>query len=106
MEYRLPEVHGVGGWLAFFLVTLGIFTPLRVGFDLFWTFSTPNLFGEEVRMIRIIYGIGNGSIIAIAGFVTWRLLRVRNWRSVRIAVTGLWSVAIFPHAFEIIAMSG
>ena len=93
------------GWLAFFLVTLGVLSPLNAGFALFQTVTAPSLMGDQWSAIRTIYMIGNGSIIVIAWFITWRLLRVRTWQSVRIAVAGLCVVAIFPHAFEIIAGS-
>ena len=105
MGYQSSEVSGVGGWLAFFLVTLGVFTPLNVGFALFQTFTAQNEVGDDWAAIRIIYLIGNGSIIATAWFITWRLLRVRKWQSVRIAVGGLCLIAVVPHAFEIIAGS-
>ncbi len=28
------SLHGVGGWLAFFILTLGLFTPLRIFFNI------------------------------------------------------------------------
>ena len=105
MGYRSAGARGVRGWLAFFLLTLGVLSPLNAGFALFHSLTAPNLIGDQWPAIRIIYVIGNGSIIAIAWFISWRMLRVRNWRSVRIAVAGLCVVAIFPHAFEIIAGS-
>jgi hypothetical protein len=108
MGYQSAQVRGVGGWLAFFLVTLGVFTPLRAMLLLFQISTNPQIaesFGERWPAVRIVYWSLNGTIIAIAWFIAWRLIAVQRWTSVRMAVAGLWAIAILPNIVELVAIS-
>ena len=108
MGYQSPELRGVGGWLAFFLVTLGVFTPLSAVVLLFQIFTSPEIvasFGTYWPSIRTCYLVLNGAIVAIAWFVAWRLIFVQRWTSVRIAIAGLWAIGLLPNLVELIAIS-
>jgi len=107
MGYQSSEISGVGGWLAFFLVTLGVFTPLKA-IVLLYQLSSPEIaasFGTHWPAIRTCFWVLNGAIVAIAWFIAWRLIFVQRWTSVRIAVAGLWAMGILPNVIELIAIS-
>lgn len=91
------EYEGVGGWLVFFLVTLGVFTP---GFLIFTTvreFSDPLLtlaYGETLGTLQLAVWAIVIVTCALAWFSVYRLLRVFNWRSVVITIASLWLIAL------------
>jgi len=96
MAYAEGELRGIGGWLAFFLVTLGVFTPLSS------IVSVAMLSGEAE--IAITYGtawdtliawvwVMAGATAALAWFATWRMIARQNWLSVRITIAVLWAIA-------------
>ncbi len=91
------EYEGVGGWLAFFLVTLGVFTPGFMIFTMVRDLSDPLLtlaYGETLGTIQIaVWGIVIFTC-ALAWFSVYRLLRVFNWRSVVITIASLWLIAL------------
>ena len=89
--------RGVGGWLAFFLVTLGIFGPLALAVSGYLTLSDPTLplaYGDawptllsaEIGLIL--------TLLAISWFAVWRFLKKFNWTTVRIGIASLWTLSI------------
>lgn len=91
------EYEGVGGWLAFFLVTLGVITPAFLIFTTVRDFSDPLLelaYGETLGTLKLaIWGITIGTCL-IAWFAVYRMLRVFNWTSVIITIASLWLIAL------------
>jgi hypothetical protein len=95
--------RGVGGWLAFFLVTLGIFTPGATIILTLLSFGDP----DAAFAYRMYPGLG-AAVIAIAGvlvaacwFACWRFLTVFNPQTVRIGIatlifTTLMSIVVEP----------
>lgn len=107
MSYTDHEIRGVGGWLAFFVIVIGVLSPLRLAIGLYF-----HLYGQDARM-ALVYGttwvplqIGEWATAAtcIAGclYIAWRLLNVETWRSVRITIAGLWLLGIGAPLIEII----
>ena len=90
------EYEGVGGWLAFFLVTLGLFTPAFLIFTTVRDFSDPLLelaYGETLGTLRLaIWGLVLGTCL-LAWFAVYRMLRVFTWKSVVITIVALWPVS-------------
>jgi hypothetical protein len=95
-----PDLHGVGGWLGFFVFILGIVSPARMFFQ-----ASANI--AEVNAAAHLLGPGTGTyvtiswaliIASVAGsvFMAYRLLAVHRWSSVVIVVMGLWCLAILP----------
>jgi hypothetical protein len=99
MAYRDNEISGVGGWLMFFVLTLGAFTPLGiiVAFSLrLYTGDLQTQLGAlpgwpAYRVGETILGAAH---LALTLFLTWRLVAVRQWSSVRIAIVGIWVMGI------------
>jgi hypothetical protein len=91
------DVRGVGGWLAFFLVTLGIISPAVTIFYTVTSFGDPEAAYLPPDLFRTLSTIDIAStvvVVALCLFAAWRLLRVFNWNSVRIAVATLWLIAL------------
>lgn len=100
-----PALHGVGGWLGFFVFILGIVSPARMLFQ-----ASANI--AEVEAAAHLLGPGAGTyvgfswaliIISAAGsiFMAYRLLAVHRWSSVRIVIVGLWCLAVLPTLFDL-----
>ena len=96
-EYGNEGPRGVGGWLAFFLVVIGIFSPIRVVIELVGLHTdteTATTFGDRWSAILGYSWVLSIVMLAICWFVTWRLLTVHNWQSVRITIAGIWAVSV------------
>jgi hypothetical protein len=88
--------RGVGGWLAFFLVTLGIIGPLvflATGYAALSDPAMPIAYGSVWPTLLTAEIILIAVILALNWFVVWRFLRVFNWTSVRIGIAALWILA-------------
>jgi hypothetical protein len=103
--------RGVGGWLTFFLVTLGIFTP-GASIILTWlSFQDP----DAAAAYRMYPGLASASLaltaalIAACWFACWRFLRVFNWQTVRIGIftlVGIATLAIVGEPIIVSAVTG
>jgi hypothetical protein len=99
--------RGVGGWLAFFLVTLGIFTP---GASIILTLIS--LRDPEVASASAIYpSLVPASIAmtvaltAACWFACWRFLKVFNRQTVRIGIATLVFVGAMAVVIEPLVIS-
>ena len=97
MAYRDGD-SGIGGWLVFFLLTLGLFTPLSILFAFFKLYLGDlqiQLGGfpgwPAYRIAETILGTAH---LALALFLTWRMIAIRQWNSVRITIIGIWTMGI------------
>jgi hypothetical protein len=104
--------RGVGGWLAFFLVTLGIIGPIFfivTGYIALSDPSMPLAYGDVWPSLLTAEIILMMTVVAISWFAAWRLLKVFNWTSVRIAIASLWALAfltVFGEALIVSTISG
>lgn len=99
---------GIGGWLAFFVVVIAFFTPAAM----------------VVAAAAALYGGIDGGIVDIEGptievfkwaivalvtagcwYIAWRLHKMKVWQTVRIAIAGLWIIAIGSTAADVIGIS-
>ncbi len=98
MAFNDPGGAGVGGWLALFVIIMGVFTPLGV---LFTTYGS--LYGDPALIdfyrdawgaIQLLeWGLAL-AIIAGCWFIVWRLNKVQVWRSVQITILGIWIIGL------------
>jgi hypothetical protein len=100
---------GVGGWLAFFVLVMAVFTPAAVIVGA-WGELYRGLDGGIADTVEgPTFEVFKWALVAlvIAGcwYIAWRLHRVRAWRSVRIAIAGLWIIAIGSTAADLIGIS-
>jgi hypothetical protein len=85
--------RGVGGWLAFFLLTLAVFGPLLEIAGIVAQLTNPDIaraYGTRWPAVRTSAVALSAAGILIGWFIVGRFLLVRNWRTVRIGVAGLW----------------
>jgi hypothetical protein len=94
---------GVGGWLAFFLVTLGIFSPATTIFSLVTTLNNPQIataYGEKFQLLsNLEWGLG-GATCLLCWFACYRFLMVFNWTTVLIGIGTLASLAVMNILIE------
>jgi hypothetical protein len=106
MDYDDRHLAGIGGWLAFFLISIGILRPLSLVASVRGQlYADPRLAGFYGDQWWLVEG-GEWLIVAasIGGlwFMAWRLTKVENWTSVRIAVAGLWLVDFGGRLLELL----
>lgn len=98
LPVKAAGLKGVGGWLAFLIVFMGVASPL---FSLYFFIRNTPEWHEGVGMSFVVE-LASCALFMMAG---WRLYRYRVWRSVRFAVFALWvgsfalSVFIFLFTF-------
>ena len=91
------ELRGVNGWLAFFIVTLGIINPAFLIYSDIATLNDPDMrFAYGSSWNTIVTGELAITAVALAAcwFACYRLLKVFNPTSVRIAIGTLWLLAL------------
>lgn len=109
MAYDERSLRGVGGWLAFFILTLSVFGPLRAVAQTYI-----NLYGDPSVALAYAgrWGLLQGiewSLVAVAAgtsvFLGWRLYAVPVWRSVQLTIAGLWLISPVVQLIDIVAVS-
>jgi hypothetical protein len=91
------EPRGVGGWLTFFLLILGVLTPIFSVFLTWHEISTEPPSNDPKLGTHNALSWGTLALhVAIYWFIVYRLLAARTWQSVRIAVAGLWLGVLLP----------
>ena len=107
MAYR-DGPSGIGGWLAFFLVTVGVFAPLRILGTAYGLFSDPRIaqaYGDRwplLATVEIILIVVN---LAALAFLLWRFFTRRTWQSVRIGIAGIWLIPVVVTVLETLAVT-
>lgn len=108
MSYDDRDLRGIGGWLAFLILVLAVFSPIGIAVSIVQIYNDPTIaaaFGER-------WGLMQGveiflAVLDIAGFwfVAWRLNSVQIWQSVRIAIAGLWILGLGVMMVEFLAVA-
>lgn len=90
---------GIGGWLAFYLLTLGIISPLVTGINLYANlYADPavgQFYGERWPAIQATTFAINFLLYAAVFYIVWRFFFRRNWKTVRLAIGVMW-IAVVP----------
>lgn len=89
---------GVGGWLAFFVISLAVLTPLAMiagtAVNLYGDPAVASAFGERWAALQVFEWALSLLVVALALFMAWRLMKVQVWQSVRIVIAGIWFVGL------------
>ena len=93
MGYGDRTLVGIGGWLAFFVIVMAVFTPLRVAANIAALLSDPQtaaFFGDSWPIVSGVEIALN--VISVLGgwYLVWRLAKVELWQTVRIVIAGIW----------------
>ena len=94
MAYTDPDGAGVGGWLAFFVLVMAVFSPLAAiimtASSLYGDGALAQLFPDRWGTIQLfewaIAALGIGG----CWYIAWRLNYVQVWRTVRITAFLAW----------------
>lgn len=109
MSFTGDNVAGVGGWLAFLMLTLAVFTPLYMVFgtysDLYGDPFLPAAVGSQWGMIQGVIWGAVAVALAICWFLTYRLNKVENWNTVRLTIAGLWTLAVGLPLLQVLLLS-
>lgn len=93
------RLTGLRGWLLLLVLTLGLFSPLRLIYHAFASLYARDVvarMGQEPGWpaYRVAETITFCAHIAILLFMAWRLVKVRHWSSVRLCVAGIWAATL------------
>lgn len=102
-------LHGVGGWLGFFVVITAALTPLgAVATTAYWLYGDPSVgaaYGAKWADIQLFEWMLTALTVAAAWFIAYRLIRIRVWTSVRITIAGIWLTGLGAVLVDIAGIS-
>jgi hypothetical protein len=109
MSYTGDDLAGVGGWLAFFVISMAFLSPLAMVVA-----NAADLYGDPA--VALAYGSVWGSVqlaiwtpvavgIAICWFISYRLMRVERWSTVRLTIAAIWLLALGLNAVQLLLLS-
>ena len=98
MAYGKSDVSGVGGWLVLFLVTFAVILPIAplliIARSAFAGGVVVHVAGlPDWLSYRAVAAMVCAAQVALCWFSAWRLLRVRQWNSVRLTIIAILIVA-------------
>ena len=102
------ELQGIGGWLAFFLITLGVFTPLTTLLSVATLAADPQVaanFGPTWGSLLVLEWSFVGVTAAATWVAVWQFFTVRHWRTVRLTIGVLWLLAAMAVIVEPLGVS-
>lgn len=91
------DLVGVGGWLLFFVIALAVFSPIRAVVEVASLSADPAIaeaYGDAWPTIEAAEWVLVAVSVVAVWFIAWRLVYVRNRRTVQIAIAGLWIVGV------------
>ena len=101
------ELSGIGGWLVLFLACLAFAAfamAMRLYGDLRVFLSVPRVMidGFDLKLLAGVRAAFYLLELILCGFLAWRLISVRNRRTVAIVIAGLWLVVVLGPLFGIL----
>ncbi|HYJ53825.1 MAG TPA: DUF2569 family protein [Allosphingosinicella sp.] len=109
MAYNDEGGAGVGGWLAFFVLVLGFFTPVGMVVSLVSTlYGDPSIapaYGAQWATLQTFEWSLLAAIAAGCWYIVWRLHKVQVWQTVRMTIAWLWILAIGSTSVDFIGIS-
>ena len=92
------ELRGVKGWLLTFVIIMAVVSPAWSAINVYRELYTGQaaFFPDTpaVVQVRTFAWTLIAARAAIGLFVAWRLLAIWNWRSVQIAIVGIWLISV------------
>ncbi len=109
MAYTDPDGAGVGGWLAFFMLVMAVFSPLAIAFTtataLYGNDALAQTYPDRWTMIQTFEWTLATLTIAGCWYIAWRLNKVHVWRTVQITIIGMWLLSVGPLVAEVLGLS-
>ena len=98
MAYGDPDGGGVGGWLALLVLILAVFRPLALVFSSYTNlYGDPNValaYGAAWSALQLFEWLLIAATIGACLYLAWRLNYRPVWRTVPIAIAGIWLVSL------------
>ena len=108
MNDYIEGPSGVGGWLGFFVVALGLLSPAGALIQMLTLYSDPGVaatFGESWGAIQIAEWTLFAVSVAGCWYLVWRLLNVQTRRTVRVVIAGIWLLSVGGVALDFLIVS-
>ena len=102
------ELRGIGGWLAFFLVTLGVISPASIVISVATLAADANVaasYGPQWGQLLALEWTVAGASVAGVWLAVWQFFTVKRWRTVRFPIGVLWLLALLTLVVEPLAVS-
>lgn len=101
------EPHGLGGWLAVFILFLGLGGVVQAAGVARYLLSLRSRVvvtfdGVDLRWLASAAAAWRGIELILCLFMAWRLIRVRNRRTLAIVIAGIWLFGLFGPIVEIL----
>jgi len=98
MAFNDPGGDGVAGWLAFFVVVIGLLSPLRILISvysgLYGDPAAASFFAEVWTRLQAFEWTMAALSIAGCWYIVWRLFNVQRWSTVRVTIVGIWLLGV------------
>jgi hypothetical protein len=101
-----PE--GIGGWLVFFMLALGVVSPATALFQMLGLYADPSVpaaFGRLWTLLQVVEWSLFAVSAAACWYLVWRLIYVRTWKTVRTVIAGIWLISVVSLAAEFVVVS-
>jgi hypothetical protein len=99
------ELRGVAGWLAVFVVIVAVISPIVSVVRVYSALYSDPLVAFGYADSWLAIQAFEWSLVAVCSLAAWfaayRLVYVRNWMSVKIAIAIIWLIAIGGTAAEL-----
>jgi len=109
MAYNDEGGAGIGGWLAFFVLVMAIFTPavmvVTPAAALYGDSSTAAAYGANWPTIEAFEWAMAVIVVAGCWYIVWRLNKVQVWQTVRVTIAGIWLIGVGSAAADFIGLS-
>ena len=99
---------GVGGWLGFFVVALGLLSPGAGLIQMLGLYSDPSIaaaFGTSWPAIQIAEWTLFALAVAGCWYLVWRLLNVQTRSTVKVVIAGIWLISVGGLAADVLVVS-
>jgi len=94
--------RGIGGWTLVFLISRGLAICLA-GLEFTNTYSIMRPSGWRSAPWLFAWLLGTTLMYVLAdGYIVWRFIRYRNWRTVQLGLTLLWLLTASPWLLSLI----
>jgi hypothetical protein len=106
MAHDDRHLAGIGGWLAFFWISITFLGPLSLiasmSGQLYGDETVAAAFGDKWPMVQA--GEWFLAALSVAGmwFLSWRLMKVETWKTVKIVIAGLWIIGMGGPLLEVL----
>lgn len=109
MAFNDEGGDGVAGWLAFFTVALGLFTPAAMlisGYNnMYGDPAVAAAYGDVWGTLQIFEWALIALVLGGCWYIVWRLFKVQVRATVRVTIAGIWILCVGSPFVEALGVS-